>query len=92
MGFQRLKAPFSCSTSASPREVLLSLASIDSLKLNPNKAFQPILHFLGRMSAQPQLDQIIYREIFAEAESLADLRRCFIEGDRASWDDLERSW
>ena len=93
MWFQRLKVPFSCSTSATPTEVLLlSLASIDSLKLNPNKAFQPILHFLGRMSAQPQLDQIIYREIFAEAESLADLRRCFIEGDRASWDDLERSW
>ncbi|PZV13894.1 MAG: hypothetical protein DCF22_09845 [Leptolyngbya sp.] len=54
MWFQRLKAPFSRSTSATPTEVLLlSLASIDSLKLNPNKAFQPILHFFGRMSAQP---------------------------------------
>ena len=43
-------------------------------------------------TSEEELDQIIYREIFAEAESLADLRRCFIEGDRASWDDLERSW
>ena len=43
-------------------------------------------------TTEEELDQIIYREIFAEAESLADLRHCFIEGDMASWDDPERSW
>jgi hypothetical protein len=32
---------------------LLSLTSIHSLKLNLEKAFQPILHFFARMSAQP---------------------------------------
>lgn len=35
--------------------LILRLASIDSLKLKPNKAFQPILHFFGHMSSQPQL-------------------------------------
>jgi hypothetical protein len=38
--------------------LLLSLALIDSLELNPNKAFQPILHSFGRMSAQPQIGSI----------------------------------
>ena len=58
MWFQRLKAPFSHSTSATPTEVLLlSLASIDSLKLNPNEAFQLILHFFGRISARPLSDE-----------------------------------
>jgi len=33
---------------------VLSLTSIDSLKLNLDKALQPILHFFARMSAQPQ--------------------------------------
>ena len=70
MWFQRLKAPFSRTTSATPTEVLLlSLASIDSLKLNPNKAFQPILHFFGRMSAQPlflkALGEPYHRQAFA---------------------------
>ena len=38
----------------SPAEVpVLSLTSIDSLKLNLDKALQPILHFFARMSAQP---------------------------------------
>lgn len=40
--------------SAHTTEVLiLSLASMDYVKLNPNKAFQPILHFFSRMSARP---------------------------------------
>ncbi len=43
-------------------------------------------------TTEEELDQIIYREIFAEAESLADLRHCFIEGDITSWDDPERNW
>ena len=32
---------------------MLSLTLIDSLKLDLGKAFQPILHFFARMSAQP---------------------------------------
>lgn len=32
---------------------ILSFASIDSLKLNSNKAFQLMAHSFGRMSAQP---------------------------------------
>lgn len=39
-----------------------------------------------------ELDQIIYDEIYAETESIADSRHCFIEGDIISLDDPERSW
>jgi DNA invertase Pin-like site-specific DNA recombinase len=39
-----------------------------------------------------ELDRIIYEEIFAEAERMADLRHCFTEGDMVSVDDPERSW
>ena len=34
---------------------MLSLTLIDSLKLNLDKALQPILHFFARMSAQPRI-------------------------------------
>lgn len=43
-------------------------------------------------TTEAELDQTIYREILAEAESLADMRHCFIEGDVTSLDDPERSW
>lgn len=39
-----------------------------------------------------ELDQIIYDEIYAETESIADSRHCFIEGDIISLDDPDRSW
>ena len=43
-------------TSAQSTEVLiLSLTSIDFLKLSLDKAFQVILHFFARVSAQPHL-------------------------------------
>ena len=39
-----------------------------------------------------ELDSIIYDEILGEADRLADMRNCFIEGDAASVDNPERSW
>lgn len=39
-----------------------------------------------------ELDQIIYEEIYAEAERIADSRNGFIECDIVSLDDPERSW
>jgi hypothetical protein len=39
-----------------------------------------------------ELDNTIYRDIFAEAESAADARHCFIEADMVSLDDPERRW
>ena len=38
------------------------------------------------------LERIIYSEIYAEMESIADCRYCFIEGDMSAIDDPERSW
>ena len=39
-----------------------------------------------------ELDRIIYNEIWQEAESIADLRNCFTEGDVISLDDPSRRW
>ena len=39
-----------------------------------------------------ELDQIIYEEIYAEAQRIADYRNGFIECDMVSVDDPERSW
>lgn len=39
-----------------------------------------------------ELDRIIYDEIWREAESIADLRNCFTEGDITSLEDPDRSW
>ena len=39
-----------------------------------------------------ELDKIIYDEIWREAESIADARNCFTEGDITSLDDPDRSW
>ena len=38
------------------------------------------------------LDQIIFEENYGEAESIADLRHGFTEGDVTSLDDLDKSW
>lgn len=39
-----------------------------------------------------ELDQIIYDDIWREADSIADARHCFVEGDTVSLEDPERSW
>ena len=39
-----------------------------------------------------ELDRIIYDEIWREAESIAEARHCFTEGDITSLDDPDRSW
>jgi hypothetical protein len=39
-----------------------------------------------------ELDSIIYEDILGEANRIADMRNCFIEGDATSLDDPERSW
>src|SRR5208283_2212270 len=39
-----------------------------------------------------ELDRIIYEDIYADAQSIADLRHCFTEGGITSIDDPERSW
>lgn len=39
-----------------------------------------------------ELDTIIYQDILGEADRIADLRNCFIEGDATSLDDPDRSW
>ena len=39
-----------------------------------------------------ELDQIIYDEIYAEAQYIADKRNGFIEADMVSLDDPERNW
>ena len=39
-----------------------------------------------------ELDKIIYEDIYADAQSIADLRHCFTEGSITSLDDPERSW
>ena len=41
---------------------MLSLTLIDSLKLNLDKALQPILHFFARMSAQSHLHSAVFRK------------------------------
>lgn len=41
---------------------------------------------------EEELERIIYNEIYAEMESIADYRHCFIEGDMRDVDDPERSW
>lgn len=41
---------------------------------------------------EEELERIIYSEIYAEMESLADYRHCFIEGDLRAVADPERSW
>lgn len=41
---------------------------------------------------EEDLERIIYKEIYAEMESIADYRHCFIEGDMRDMDDPERSW
>ena len=56
--FLRCKAPLEPSfcrcPAASPAAVpILSLTATDALQLNLDKAFQPMLHFFARMSAQP---------------------------------------
>ena len=38
------------------------------------------------------LDETIYDEILAEANSIADSRHCFIEADLAAVDDPDRNW
>ena len=43
-------------------------------------------------TTEEELENIIYRDIFAEAESHADMRNCFIEVDMNSLDDPERRW
>ena len=43
-------------------------------------------------TTEEELDRIIYEEIYAEAESIADFRHCFTEGDITSLDDPERGW
>ncbi|CAL1242056.1 hypothetical protein [Candidatus Methylocalor cossyra] len=43
-------------------------------------------------STDEELDRIIYEEIYAEAERMADLRNCFIKADMVSVDDSGRSW
>ena len=39
-----------------------------------------------------ELDRIIYDEIWREAESIADGRNCFTEGDMTSLEDPDRRW
>jgi len=39
-----------------------------------------------------ELDAIIYDDILAEAERIADRRHCFIEADVTAIDDPDRSW
>jgi hypothetical protein len=41
---------------------------------------------------EEELDAIIYDEILAEAERIADGRHCFIEADVSAIDDPDRSW
>lgn len=41
---------------------------------------------------EEELERIIYNEIYAEMNSIADYRHCFIEGDMRAIDDPERSW
>jgi DNA invertase Pin-like site-specific DNA recombinase len=43
-------------------------------------------------TTEEELENIIYRDIFAEAESHADMRNCFIEVDMNQLDDPERRW
>ncbi|MEB3123876.1 MAG: hypothetical protein VKL41_21950 [Snowella sp.] len=43
-------------------------------------------------TTEKELENIIYRDIFAEAESHADMRNCFIEVNMNSLDDPERRW
>jgi hypothetical protein len=62
--FLRCKAPqepsFCRCPAASPAAVpILSLTGTDALPLNLDKAFQPMLHFFTRMSAQPLHDRQI---------------------------------
>ncbi|MGO9466067.1 MAG: hypothetical protein ACLQVF_18145 [Isosphaeraceae bacterium] len=39
-----------------------------------------------------ELDAIIYDDILAEAERIADSRHCFIEANVSAIDDPDRSW
>lgn len=39
-----------------------------------------------------ELDEVIYKDIYAEAENIADSRNCTIEGDIVSLDNPEKSW
>jgi hypothetical protein len=39
-----------------------------------------------------QLDAIIYDDILAEADRIADSRHCFIEADVSAIDDPDRRW
>jgi hypothetical protein len=41
---------------------------------------------------EEELERIIYNEIYAEMNNVADYRHCFIEGDMIALDDSERSW
>ena len=51
---RRLKAAFYRCASACTAEVQMQrISSIDSLKLNSNKVFHPMLHLFGLMSAHP---------------------------------------
>ena len=38
------------------------------------------------------LERTIYDDIYAEAENIADYRKCFTEGDMVSLEDPEKSW
>jgi hypothetical protein len=47
---------------------MLSLTSIDFLKLNLGKTFQPILHFFARMSAQPLVVPLDLSQLCASSD------------------------
>ncbi|MEO6561912.1 MAG: hypothetical protein ABIN99_02545 [Nitrosospira sp.] len=47
---------------------------------------------LSPSTTDEELVRIIYEEILAKAERMADLRHCFTEGNMVSVDDPERRW
>ena len=63
---------------------MLSLTLIDSLKLNLDKALQPILHFFARMSAQPQVMVVHLQAEFQLLLKQHPLVEEFLASDRYS--------
>lgn len=76
---------------------LLSEGQIEQLVLSrygmdPAQVAGPEYELTIPYSTDEELDQIVYDEIWREADSIADARNCFVEGDLVSLDDPDRSW
>lgn len=60
--------------------------------MDPAEAGGPEYVLTIPYTTDEELDQIIYDDIWREADSIADARSCIVEGDTASLDDPDRSW